>query len=144
MRKDYTTNEFVEVFIPDTIINSTIIMGYNYTKTTTTRGTYKRSTKVWRFQTLQSHESRNRTVFVLKLPDNVLNIFRFLKKSLKIPKGQSEFVLHLKISDHNLMSYHCMTITRYNPNSSNIVWKALTGSEHSQHCLKFLTEPEHS
>ena len=63
MRKDFTTNEFAEVFIPDIIIHNTILIEYIYAKTTTTRNIYKRSTKVWRFKTLQSHESRNRTVF---------------------------------------------------------------------------------
>jgi hypothetical protein len=46
MRKDFTTNEFAEVFIPDIIIHNTILIEYIYAKTTTTRNIYKRSTKV--------------------------------------------------------------------------------------------------
>ena len=46
MRKDFTTNEFAEVFIPDIIIHNMILIEYIYAKTTTTRNIYKRSTKV--------------------------------------------------------------------------------------------------
>ena len=46
MRKGFTTNEYAEVFILDIVINSTILIEYIYAKTTTTRNTYKRSTKV--------------------------------------------------------------------------------------------------
>ena len=46
MRKDFTTNEFAEVFIPDIIIHNMILIEYIYAKTTTTRNMYKRSTEV--------------------------------------------------------------------------------------------------
>ena len=32
MRKDFTTNEFADVFIPEIIINSTILIEYIYAK----------------------------------------------------------------------------------------------------------------